>query len=123
MGSLWYRLEGKKVVQTSMLDSAFQLAQNRHIGLNTINGCRVSTVFLCLDHSFLNDGPPIVFETMIFGGKHDDFQERYCTYDQAEEGHKRAIEFVFNRRKLDKHFYTPIIISPFYQVGDYMLLF
>jgi len=28
----------------------------------------VSTVFLGLDHNFSSKGPPVVFETMVFGG-------------------------------------------------------
>jgi len=46
----------------------------------------VSTVFLALDHAFGNHGP-VLFETMIFGGQHDEFQERYHTYEEAEDGH------------------------------------
>jgi hypothetical protein len=49
----------------------------------------VSTVFLGLDHSF-GEGPPQLFETMIFGGEHDEYQERYSTWDEAEAGHKKA---------------------------------
>jgi len=57
------------------------------------NKVTVSTVFLALDHAF-DGGEPILFETMIFGGEHDDFQERYHTWEEAEEGHKRAIAMV-----------------------------
>jgi hypothetical protein len=53
----------------------------------------VSTVFLGLDHNW-GDGPPILFETMIFGGERDEYQERYSTWGEAEEGHQRAIELV-----------------------------
>ena len=53
----------------------------------------VSTVFLGMDHSF-DGGTPVLFETMIFGGEYDQFQERYCTWDEAEEGHKVACELV-----------------------------
>lgn len=52
---------------------------------------RVSTVFLGMDYSF-GDGPPLLFETMIFGGKHDDYMERYCTWEEAEKGHLEAVE-------------------------------
>lgn len=55
------------------------------------NGIKVSTVFLGLDHNY-EDGPPILFETMIFGGKHDEYQERYSTWDEAVEGHARAVK-------------------------------
>jgi hypothetical protein len=55
----------------------------------------VSTVFLGLNHNFFRSNPPILFETMIFGGKHDGFQNRYSTWEEAEEGHKKTCEFAF----------------------------
>lgn len=58
-----------------------------------IPGVRVSTVFLGLDHSW-NGGPPVLWETMIFGGPHDGYQDRYTSRAQAEKGHRRAIELV-----------------------------
>jgi len=36
----------------------------------------------------------VLFETMVFGGKLDQEQERYCTYDEAEAGHKTMVERV-----------------------------
>ena len=51
----------------------------------------ISTVFLGLDHNPTGRGQPVLFETMIFGGWHDEFQVRYRTYDEAEAGHKRAV--------------------------------
>jgi len=53
----------------------------------------ISTVFLGLDYSF-GEGPPLLFETMIFGGEHDQYQKRYVTWDEAEEGHKKAVAMV-----------------------------
>ena len=47
-----------------------------------------------LDHAFMG-GPPLLFETMIFGGEHDQFQERYSTWEEAMAGHKKAVELVF----------------------------
>ena len=49
---------------------------------------RVSTVFMGLDRHNL-------FETMIFGGHHNGYQDRYYTYDQALAGHQRACELAF----------------------------
>ena|SRR5882672_8300506 len=54
---------------------------------------KVSTVFLGLDHR-IGQGPPLLFETMIFGGEHNDFEERYSTWEEAEAGHKRAVAMV-----------------------------
>ena len=58
----------------------------------TVNGegVRVSTVFLGIDHSFGDGGPPLLFETMIFGGDHDEYCERHSTWEEAEAGHAKA---------------------------------
>lgn len=67
---------------------------DRHVAQETRGEVRVSTVFLGLDHSF--GGPtPILFETMIFGGEHDGYQQRCSTWDEAAEMHKRACELVW----------------------------
>lgn len=63
---------------------------NKRVALDLVESIQVSTVFLGLDHAF-GYGPPLLFETMIFGGKHDEYQERYSTWDEAEAGHKRAL--------------------------------
>ena len=58
-------------------------------------GISVSTVFLGLDHRWFGDGPPLVFETMVFGGEFDHEQERYGSWAAAEAGHKRWVKKVF----------------------------
>lgn len=63
---------------------------DRHVRKHEADGVRVSTVFMGLDHSF-GDGPPLLFETMIFGGPHDGFQDRFATWEEAEEGHDAAV--------------------------------
>ena len=51
----------------------------------------VSTVFLGLDHQY-GDGPPLLFETMIFNGREDGYQDRYSTYQEALIGHEKALQ-------------------------------
>lgn len=69
----------------------FEGTPDPHVAEDILDdGTRVSTVWLGLDQSFWG-GPPLIFETMIFGGKHDQYQERYSTKDQALEGHKHAL--------------------------------
>ena len=58
---------------------------------DTPNGC-VSTVFLGIDHGILDDGPPILFETMVFGGTHDLWRQRYATWGEAERGHEVIVK-------------------------------
>lgn len=58
----------------------------------TLNG-RVSTVFLGLDHSY-GEGPPLLYETMVFDGPIHEETERYSTRQQAEAGHLAMVKRV-----------------------------
>jgi hypothetical protein len=55
--------------------------------------CRVSTVWLGVDHDF-EDETPQLFETMIFGGSHAGFERRYATELEALTGHSEAIQMI-----------------------------
>lgn len=75
---------------------------NRRVARNEIDGHLVSTVWLGLDHSF-DGGLPLLLETMVFNKEGKDiYCDRYTTWEEAEEGHKKAIEWVNNRCKQDK---------------------
>jgi hypothetical protein len=63
----------------------------RQIARDQLQDCLVSTVFLGTDHNFSHGGPPILFETMILGGPHDQYQDRYATKDEAIAGHAKAL--------------------------------
>ena len=92
-----YILDGHKAVPC---DDVFEWGRwfekaNRRVAEEVRGEIRVSTVFLGLDHSF-GSGPPLLFETMIFGMK-DIYQERYSTWEEAEDGHKRACAIAFGQ--------------------------
>lgn len=95
-----YILKGKIPVPCNFLEWGEWLENpnNRIVSVTKIGDVKISTVFLGLDHQFYITGEerPALFETMIFKGEHDDFQERYSTWDEAEEGHKKAVELVKN---------------------------
>lgn len=87
----------------------------RRVAEDQVGPFWVSTVWLGLDHQY-GDGPPLIFETMVFdvvdpvieekvwtvGGKtfrwtsdsswRDLDLERYTTEEQALEGHKRMVD-------------------------------
>ena len=64
----------------------------RHILCDKLpNGVKVSTVFLGLDHNWSNGSLPVLWETMIFGGPHDQYQERYTLKSEAIKGHIHAL--------------------------------
>lgn len=51
----------------------------------------VSTVFLGLDHNW-GDGPPHLFETMVFKGSESDLDCRRCsTWKEAEKQHEAMV--------------------------------
>ena len=57
--------------------------------------CSVSTVFLVFDHSQDDSGPPILWETMVFGGKLNGYQTRCSgSREQAEAMHQSIINKV-----------------------------
>ena len=96
-----YRLGAdKKIIQCESVfewaewyETADGIVKQEHVGDKW-----VSTVFLGLDHRFYGEGPPILFETMVrdSDGSWLDYQDRYCTWDEALAGHNQAVEWVKN---------------------------
>src|SRR5262245_34782727 len=60
----------------------------------------ISTVFLGLDHNFARNGPPILFETMIFSDFASlSYQERCSTWEEALAMHQRGVEWATIRKE------------------------
>ena len=57
----------------------------------------VSTVFLGFDHQ-IGEGPPLLFETMVFGGPLDQESDRCSTWEDAEKMHEKMMERVRSAR-------------------------
>jgi len=93
MDARHYILDGKVTVPVDdVIEWAQQFKRDSvHVGDSTVNGVRVSTVFLGLNHEYDPRKPPLLFETMIFGGEHDQACWRYGTWDEAEVGHERIV--------------------------------
>lgn len=70
---------------------------HRTIARDKHGDVEVSTVFLGIDHAF-GQGPPLLFETMVFGGSYDDETRRYATREDALAGHAEVLKRV--RRRL-----------------------
>ena len=89
-----YILKGHKPVLCNDLmkwAEWYEKADRRVAKTTLSNGVEISTVFLGLDHSFSNKSKPVLFETMIFGGKLDQGMERYSSWKSAENGHKQWV--------------------------------
>jgi hypothetical protein len=97
-----YILDGKTPIPCFDITKwGSQSKEDKTVGRDQFGDVSVSTVFLGMDHSF-SGGTPVLFETMIFGGEYDQYQERYCTWDEAESGHQIACKLV-NKVAIDRH--------------------
>lgn len=97
MGPYYAILEGKTVVPVDdvlTMGRFLEDIERRTIGRDEIVGILISTVFLGINHGF--GRTPLWFETMIFGGEHHDYQERYSVWEEAELGHAKAVALVLN---------------------------
>jgi hypothetical protein len=98
--SAWYILDNNNnPVAKPTLEATQWLDDNDHrrtLKRDEIGDILVSTVFLGLDHSFPwnEDKTPVLWETMIFGGEHDQYQERYTSHKDALEGHEKALTLI-----------------------------
>lgn len=64
---------------------------DRTIALDKLPTCEVSTIFLGIDHAF-GEGPSILWETMVFGGKLDGERLRYTSERAALAGHHEMVD-------------------------------
>ena len=102
--SRYYILDEEKHIQRcdDLLTWArwFGKSELRIVARTKVSGdCDVSTVFLGMDHRFSLRGPPVLFETMVFGGPMHGEMWRYASYDDAEVGHAMAVKKVLAAMK------------------------
>ena len=97
-GMRQYILDENKnpVVEPDLLKWGTWMAaiSKRRVAFDEINGVEISTVFLGLGDSFGNE-PPVLWETMVFGGELDRKQDR-CSggWKDAEAMHARMVHKV-----------------------------
>ena len=93
-----YILQGRDVVPCNHPTWAewFEHADRRVAWTEVASGVEISTVFLGLDHNFCGNGPPLIFETMVFWaeGPLDGHTERWSTYQEAVAGHAMIVAMV-----------------------------
>ena len=69
-------------------------AEDRRVARTEVGASIISTVFLGLDHGHLFDGPPLLFETMVFTDGESGYMERCSTWLEAEAQHQRIVDGV-----------------------------
>lgn len=103
MMGLYILDENNNPVQASIDQWVDQLTRKgssvRRVDRTTIGEVFVSTVFLGVDHSH-GSGPPVLWETMVFGGPMDQEQDRCSgTIKDARKMHKAMVAKVKQQQK------------------------
>ena len=91
----WYNFDPVTKEVSPAAPGPFQPIAERQIAYTKLwNGTWISTVFLCMDHSWEEDGSEL-FETMVFPRNNwvEDLCLRCATYADALQQHKAAVEW------------------------------
>jgi hypothetical protein len=79
-------------VESDLLTASKFMEDGKHVIVSTEDKyVAVSTVFLCFDHGMTDDGPPVLWETMIMRGAHEGAQRRYSSKSDAIVGHYESV--------------------------------
>ena len=92
---LYYDYDGKPINTEEWLEF---WKGNRVIQQDDYDRGRISTVYIGLDQSFGLGGPPLIFETMIFGGKFHGHEWRAATREEALKNHMAAYQLMRDAR-------------------------
>lgn len=87
----WKSADRLREIESARIGEGMGLSNTR---FRTSDLILISTVFLGLDHSFSTEGPPILFETMVFNGPLHGDMDRYETWDAAITGHEATVKRV-----------------------------
>lgn len=94
--SRYYDREGKPIEETLAWAAKIEDKKYFRVAETTLtDGKWISTVWLGLDHNYMHDGPPLIFETMVFPSEGDFGEldcERYSTEQEALAGHAALVE-------------------------------
>ena len=91
--SIYYDWDGHPIALRQWAE-LMEANLDRHVADDMVGDVRVSTVWLGLNHNWSGQGPPLIFETMVFGGVHDEEQWRYPSHHAALAGHDQVVTMV-----------------------------
>ncbi len=90
--SEYYHRDGRPAASFQEIASEMSFPGKR-VAKDTAGVAEVSTVFLGLNHGW-GDGPPLIFESLVFDGPLDGEMRRYSTEIEARAGHAELLELV-----------------------------
>lgn len=84
----FFMLKGTQAVPVD--EFTLQPIEERRVARDEVGDRTVSTVFLGINHGLV-DGPPVLFETMVFGPEGEEHCQRYSTWEEAAAGHAAVV--------------------------------
>jgi hypothetical protein len=94
---------GEPVAENDLIKWGQWITSNqgqRIVKQEKIGRSKVSTVFLLLNHNYARHGPPVLWETMVFGGSLSDEQDRCSgSREQAMAMHERMVRRVKRQQR------------------------
>ena len=90
---MYYDMDGNQINDMEQWARLFGDTERRIIARTELPGeVTVSTVWLGIDHSYGDGGPPLIFESMVFARSAADMDcVRYATREEAEAGHSELV--------------------------------
>lgn len=107
---------------TGMIRWEMANPRGRMIEESKIEGVRISTVFMCMDVGLYTDrewDAPVLFETMIFGGKYDGTCLQARSKTVALANHSKAMRMV--GWAVFRSYLVRVLIVPAAMLGGYIL--
>lgn len=105
---------------------------DRHVALTETELMTISTVFLGIDHRFTGEGPPVLWETMVFDKQphlHEMFGElrevfddhgmwRYASLEDAKKGHAEIVMDIIRNEQANAGLVAKVLEKAKQGVGD-----
>jgi hypothetical protein len=95
----FYNMEGEPIsaeefakLLLTMVDDQLVGIDGRRVALTQVGVLEVSTVLLGMNVNFEDEGPPIIFESIIFWETRTMYMERYTNKVAALAGHDQCVE-------------------------------
>lgn len=92
----YYDRQGNRLTQEEAFTPEHWDVDRRRVAVDQVGEYHISTVHLVIDHQY-GDGPPLIFETMVFEGGIGGVDlecRRYATEAEALAGHAEVVESV-----------------------------
>lgn len=93
----YFDRDGNSITQEEWQEKVTDIEYQRVGVFETLaNGEKISvaTIWVGMDQSFVPNEDPVIFETMVFGGRNNGLCRRYSTELEALVGHNEIVDIV-----------------------------